>query len=110
MCWTRLEHSIVKKIVQWYIECINPYDPFVSFVRVLMPPRSLGAGACSTDGESWEVIDHQEAQSCHDGDFIEYQMEAPTQAQFFRFQFTEGEGGNSNGSRLREIKFLYCSC
>ena len=30
--------------------------------------------------------------------------------QYFRWSFTEGEGGNSNGIRLREIKFLYCSC
>ena len=25
-------------------------------------------------------------------------------------RFTEGEGGNSNGIRLKEIKLLYCSC
>ena len=79
-------------------------------VLVLMPPLSLGAGACSHDGESWEVIDHQEAQSCHDRDFIVYQMDRAVTKQYFRWSFTEGEGGNSNGIRLREIKLLYCSC
>ena len=79
-------------------------------VLVLMPPLSLGAGACSTDGESWGVIDHQEAQSCHDRDFIVYQMDKAVTKQYFRWSFTEGEGGNSNGIRLREIKLLYCSC
>ena len=65
---------------------------------------------CSHDGESWDVIDHQEAQSCHDRDFIVYQMDRAVTKQYFRWSFTEGEGGNSNGIRLREIKLLYCSC
>ena len=64
----------------------------------------------SHDGESWEVVDHQEAQSCHDRDFIVYQMDRAVTKQYFRWSFTEGEGGNSNGIRLREIKLLYCSC
>ena len=29
----------------------------------------------SNDGQNFELVDHQEAQSCHDGDFIVYQME-----------------------------------
>ena len=65
----------------------------------LHKPRLIHLGRCrgqvawsletSRDGASggrWDIVDHQEAQSCHDGDFIVYQMEAPVQAQYFRFQ------------------------
>ena len=47
---------------------------------------SLETSRDGASGGRWDIVDHQEAQSCHDGDFIVYQMEAPVQAQYFRFQ------------------------
>jgi hypothetical protein len=64
----------------------------------------------SDDGVTWNRADHQEAQICHDGDFIVYQLESHVTAQYWRWTFAEGVGGNSNGIRLKEIKLLYCSC
>ena len=64
----------------------------------------------SDDGATWNLADHQEAQICHDADFIVYQLESHVIARYWRWTFTEGVGGNSNGIRLKEIKLLYCSC
>ena len=43
----------------------------------MMPAISLPTGSleASNDGQNFELVDHQEAQTCHDGDFIVYQME-----------------------------------
>jgi len=82
----------------------------VLLVLVLVPPLSLGARVCLQPRRRKLGRDRSEAQSCHDRDFIVYQMDRAVTKQYFRWSFTEGEGGNSNGIRLREIKLLYCSC
>ena len=61
----------------------------------------------STDGTSFVAVDSQDAQACHDGTFVTYHI-APAAFQHFRWSFSAGVGGNSNGIRLREIELLNC--
>eukprot|EP01048_Picozoa_sp_COSAG05_P015691 COSAG05_NODE_1923_length_3830_cov_4.180113_3_plen_126_part_00 len=64
----------------------------------------------SSDGLNWETVDHREGETCHDGDSVTYKMESVATSSHYRWLITEGEGGNSNGVRIKEIRPLFCAC
>ena len=46
---------------------------------------------------AWEVLDTQSGQQCHQGTFEEYSVSSEYAYSKYRWSFTQGVGGNSNG-------------
>ena len=53
---------------------------------------------------AWEVIDTVSDQACHDKTAVYYDIDKPGAFTHYKWVFTEGVGGNSNGIIVREIE------
>ena len=56
---SRLEHAIVEKIVQRHVERIDPYDPLVAFVNVLVPGPARGQDHVAALHRAGFAVDHR---------------------------------------------------
>jgi hypothetical protein len=58
----------------------------------------------SNDGTTWSTVDTVTGQSCHASSFVLYAVASPGPYVHYRWLFSQGVGGNSNGYRILEIK------
>ena len=60
----------------------------------------------SNDGNTWSTVHNVTGQACHDYTFLSYTVSWPGSYVYYRWYFSQGVGGNSNGMQVRDINIV----
>eukprot|EP01043_Picozoa_sp_COSAG02_P022363 COSAG02_NODE_1161_length_14173_cov_8.154469_1_plen_718_part_10 len=108
-------------VYTWWDGCCSGYPDqelyyvFDAFMRVDRYEITTGDGECPVSWRLqarnyqtslWYTVQTVSGQGCHDLIPVQYILDSPVLAREFRLDFTAGVGGNANGIRVRELRYI----